>query len=388
MNLNHFNNYRAEDFILDDIFRERVSKGSQSIQNLKEQLPSQQNEIDLAVEMLHKLQEFEFQQSPEKKIGQWNSILRKQKQSIRLQFLRYAAAILLLAGAGSTTVYYLTRPGSIERFALSKEFNNHSEATLIIADGKKINITQKQSDIKYSSDGSGVVVNDTSNIKQTIEKESFNQMIVPYGKRANLVLSDGTKVWMNSGSRLIYAPVFLGSNREVFLDGEAYFEVKKDANKPFFVHTNAFKVKVYGTKFDVQAYKEDNDFSTILMEGKVSLTLNSGGIIAKEHFLFPDQKAILSENKDNFLVAEAANINNYTAWKEGYLIFKNESFQSILKRVSHYYNIKVELKEEIQVKRLSGKLDLKDDPERVLEGLALISKIKYIKDSNKYRFYE
>jgi ferric-dicitrate binding protein FerR (iron transport regulator) len=213
-------------------------------------------------------------------------------------------------------------------------------------------------------------------------------MIVPFGKRANLILSDGTKVWMNSGSRLIYSPVFKGSSREVFLDGEAYFEVTKDEKKPFFVRTNEFKVKVYRTKFDVQAYKEDNDFSTILMEGKVSLTLNRGGIIAKEHFLYPDQKAILTSNKDNFLVTEVANINNYTAWKEGYLIFKNETFQSIIKRVSHYYNIQVELKEEMLVKRLSGKLDLKDDPERVMDGLALISKIKYVKDINKYRFYE
>jgi ferric-dicitrate binding protein FerR (iron transport regulator) len=87
-------------------------------------------------------------------------------------------------------------------------------------------------------------------------------------------------------------------------------------------------------------------------------------------------------------VTEVANINNYTAWKEGYLIFKNETFQSIIKRVSHYYNIQVELKEEMLVKRLSGKLDLKDDPERVMDGLALISKIKYVKDINKYRFYE
>ena len=388
MHPHYFNTYQAEDFAIDEIFLEIVAKGPLSVQSLKRQFPNKQNEIDLAVEMINKLKETGFQQSPEKKLEQWNSILKKQKQTIRLQFLKYAAAILLIAGAGSATFFHLTQQSSIERFASSKEFDNHTDATLIIANGQKIGISQKQSNIKYSADGLGVVVNDSSNIKQTVGKESYNQMIVPFGKRANLVLSDGTKVWMNSGSRLVYSPVFRGSSREVFLDGEAYFEVKKDENRPFFVRTNVFKVKVYGTKFDVQAYKEDNDFSAILIKGKVSLTLNSGGIISKEHFLYPDQKAILSEGKDNFLVTEVTNINNYTAWKEGYLIFKNETFQSIIKRVSHYYNIQVELKEEMQVKRLSGKLDLKDDPERVLDGLALISKIKYVKNINKYRFYE
>ena len=213
-------------------------------------------------------------------------------------------------------------------------------------------------------------------------------MIVPFGKRSNLILSDGTRVWVNSGSRLVYAPVFKGKSREVFLEGEAYFEVAKDEKKPFFVRTNAFNVKVYGTKFDVQAYQQNNEYNTILIEGKVSLQVNNGGILSKERFLFPDQKAMLSADKDDFLVTEVANIDNYTAWKEGYLIFKNEAFQSILKRVSHYYNINIELNEEMQIKRLSGKLDLKDDPERVLDGLSLISKIRYVKNVNKYCFHE
>ena len=385
MDLNRFNSYRAEDFVLDEIFCEIVDRGQLAVQSLKEQLPFKQQEIDLAVEMLNKLQAFEFQQSPEKKLEQWNQILKNQKRSVRLQFFKYAASILLIAGVGGAAFYLLSRNSSIEKFAASKEIN-YSDAKLILVDGKQINISEKQSNISYSADGAGVLINDSTEMKQSIDADGFNQMIVPFGKRSNLILSDGTKVWINSGSRLVYSPVFKGKTREVFLDGEAYFEVTKDENKPFFVRTNAFDVRVHGTKFDVQAYKSDNEYNTILMEGKVSLEVNEGGILARKRFLFPDQKAMLSADKKDFLITEVANVENYTAWKEGYLIFKNEAFQSILKRVSHYYNINIELNKEMQVERLSGKLDLKDDPERVLEGLSLISKFRYVRNGDKYFF--
>ena len=387
MKFRHFNTYNAEDFVLDETFCAIVSHGLPAIESLKEQFPHKQSEIDLAIEMLHKFSNMEFQQSSEKKLEQWNLILRRQKRSVRLRFIRYAAAIILIVGGGGTILLQLPHPTSIERFASSTEINKNSDATLIIANGKQIGISQKQSNIQYTSDGAMVVVNDTTEIDQTIEKESFNQMIVPFGKRANLILSDGTKVWINSGSRLVYSPVFTGKSREVFLEGEAYFEVAKNEKIPFFVSTNAFKVKVYGTKFDVQSYKDENEYNTLLIEGKVSLRKIQGGILSHERFLFPNQKAGLSENKDDFQVTEMSNINNCIAWKDGYLIFKSEAFQSILKRVSHYYNIHIELDASMQDKRLSGKLDLKDDPDRVLEGLALISKIRYSKNINSYRFY-
>lgn len=385
MDLTRFNSYRAEDFVLDEMFCEIVSKGSLAIQNLKDQFPLNRREIELAVELLNKLQDIEFQQSPEKKLEQWNQILRNQKKSIRLRFFAYAASILLILGGSSFVFNYLSQQSSIEKFASSKEIN-YSDAKLILVDGEQIDIHKKQSNISYSTDGAGVLINDSTEMKQSVEVDGFNQIIVPFGKRSNLILSDGTKVWINSGSRLVFSPVFKGKCREVFLDGEAYFEVAKDEKKPFFVRTNAFKVKVCGTKFDVQAYKHDNEYNTILMEGKVSLEANKGGIMATKRFLFPDQKAMLSADTKDFIVTEVANVENYTAWKEGYLIFKNEAFQSILKRVSHYYNINIELNERMQVKRLSGKLDLKDDPERVLEGLALISGFRFTKNGDKYLF--
>ena len=219
-------------------------------------------------------------------------------------------------------------------------------------------------------------------------RSSFNQLIVPNGKRSFIQLSDGTKVWINSGSRLVFLPVFKGNKREVFLEGEAYFEVEKDSKKPFYVRTDAYNVKVYGTRFDVQAYKLDNEYNTILLEGKVSLEMKQGTANPKEQFLLPNQKASLTDRKSDLLISEVANIDNYTAWKDGYLIFKNEPFPELLKRVSRYYNINILPNNQASIKRLSGKLDLKENPERVLDGLAVISKSRYSTQGNQYVFYE
>jgi ferric-dicitrate binding protein FerR (iron transport regulator) len=212
-------------------------------------------------------------------------------------------------------------------------------------------------------------------------------LIVPYGKRSTLLLSDGTKVWLNSGSRLVYAPVFRGKTREVYLEGEGYFEVAKNANKPFFVKTDALQVKVYGTKFDVQAYKSDNEYNTFLIEGKVSMVVKED-LNSKEIFLTPNQKASLSKKQNEVLLSEVDNIEKYIDWIYGYMTFENETADQLIKRVSHYYNITINSQLEGNLTKITGKLDLKDDAERVIATLAVISKTRYVKQGTKYLFYE
>lgn len=385
MDFYHFNSYSAEDFMMDKEFLEIINGGFVSIEDLKDRVPIKRREIDLAVEMLTMLQNMEFQQVPERKLEQWNAVLKKQKKSVRLHFLRYAAAILLIAGSGSILVYHFNQTPALEKFVESEAIN-FQNTELILADGKHVGISRSQSNIKYSADGKGVLVNDTTEMKQSVAEDAYNQMIVPYGKRSQIVLSDGTKVWINSGSRLVYLPVFKGKIREVFLEGEAYFEVVKNPGKPFYVRTDAYSIKIYGTKFDVQAYKADNEYNTILIEGKVSLEINHGDLLSKEHILLPNHKATLADDKEDILISEEADIDKYTAWKDGYLIFKNEPFPELLMRVARYYNIQIAVNPQTQIKHVSGKLDLKDNPERVLDGLAIISKIRYVKQENKYVF--
>jgi ferric-dicitrate binding protein FerR (iron transport regulator) len=289
---------------------------------------------------------------------------------------------------GISALFYVQRISDIENFA-STNIINSENAELILADGQRVEISNKESKIEYAAGGSSLSLNDSSILEQRepVDGNSFNQVIVPLGKRSNVLLSDGTRVWLNSGSRLVYHPVFKGKSREVFLEGEGYFEVSSNKSMPFFVRTDACRVKVLGTKFLVQSFSNENEFNTVLVEGKVSLTTNSK-MFAKEVELSPNQIAELSDSKDNFKISEVKNVENYISWIHGYLDFQNEDIVSLTNRISRYYNIVIEVRLSNVQTKFSGKLDLKEDPERILSGLSTITKTKFEKQGNKYVIFE
>lgn len=381
----NFKFYTTDDFILDENFREivRESGSTDRLKELLESLPEKQQEINLAVHVIRGLHVEKFQQPVKRKHELWQQIPQNQKRQVRFLYLKYAASLLLLIGLGSA-VFYLATPKRIDQAIVAKVYPSNN-ATLILADGKKIIIRSKQSTVQYSADGSGIMVNDSSSIAQAVSDDGLNQMIVPYGKHSYILLSDGTKVWLNSGSKLIFPPVFKENTREVFLVGEALFDVTKNKEKPFYVKTDAFRMKVYGTKFNVQAYQQDNDYSIVLVEGKVSMNTNKD-LPSQEVFLAPNQKATISKGEEKFEITNVENTEFYTVWVEGYLTFKNEEISDLLKRVSRYYNVTIETELPDYVEKIYGKLDLKDDLERVLDGIAFISKTKYEKKGNKYVF--
>ncbi len=386
MNLEYFKTYTTDDLILDEDFREivRESSSDNRLKELLENLPEKREEINLAVQILRGLHSKNIHQANKRKEELWQQILRQQKKRIRLPFyLKLAASFFLLIGIGSA-VLYLTTYKQSEKIIVSNEPPS-DDTRLILANGKTVSISSKQSKIQYSPDGSGIMVNDTSGIAQPVSDEEPNQMIVPYGKRSNIILSDGTRVWLNSGSKLVFPPAFKGKSREVILEGEAFFEVTRDAEKPFYVKTDAFRMKVYGTKFNVKAYQQDHAYNIVLVEGKVSMNLNED-LQAQEVFLAPSQKASISKGDEKFVITTVENTDAYTAWVNGYLTFTNEEVTDVLKRVSRYYNVTIEPELPENIEKIYGKLDLKDDLERVLDGIAFISKTKYKKLDNKYVF--
>lgn len=385
MDQERFITYTTDDFILDEDFREivRESASTDRLKELLENHPEKQYEINLAAEIITGLQVEKFQQTHNRKQDQWQSILKAQKRQYRILFLKVAASIVLMIGIGGS-VFYMSTHRQVNNVVVNKTLLSEN-ATLILADGKAVAISSKQSTVQYSADGSGIVVNDSSSIAQSVADDGLNQMIIPYGKRSFIMLSEGTKVWLNSGSKLVFPPSFKGKTREVFLEGEALFDVAPNNEKPFYVKTERFKMKVYGTKFNVQVYQQDNDYSIVLIEGKVSLKVENN-LPEKEIFLEPNQKATISKDKDSFEITNVENTEFYTAWVEGYLTFTNEEVTGLLKRVSRYYNVTIETNLPENAEKIYGKLDLKDDLERVLDGIAFISKTKYEKQGNKYVF--
>lgn len=383
MDIEQLKTYTSEDFILDDTFREIIHSGNDAqLKEIIQSLPGKKDEIRLAVNVIKGLSSDQLTQKDDKKRQSWEFILQHQRKSVRLQFFRYAASFLVIVGIG-LGIFYLSTPRHSE--VVSAFQNPTDNAILVLADGKRVSIDSKQSTVQYSSDGLGIMVNDTAGVAQPVSSESLNQLIVPFGKRSFITLSEGTKVWINSGSKLIFPPVFKGKTREVMLEGEAFFEVTKDEKKPFFVKTDGFKLKVYGTKFNIQAYKQDANSNVVLVEGKISMNV-PGSKIAEEVFMQPNQKASVIKGNEDIKVTHVENIEVYTAWIDGYLAFTNEDISVLLRKVSRYYNVDIEVDLPLNWERIYGKLDLKDDLERVLDGIAFISKTKYIKQDNKYIF--
>lgn len=175
-------------------------------------------------------------------------------------------------------------------------------------------------------------------------EERYNTLATPVGGEYQVELSDGSKVWLNSLTKLRYPEVFKEDCREVYLTGEAYFEVKHNPERPFVVVVNGMKVSVYGTRFNVNTYHE-GVVQTVLVDGKVGVRVDATG---KEVVLNPNEMAVFSEELQQVNV-KTIDPYVYTSWKDGKFVFEEESVEEIMKRLSRWYGIEVVYKDE-QVK--------------------------------------
>ena len=178
--------------------------------------------------------------------------------------------------------------------------------------------------LRYSSHDSIEMANDNKN----------NELIIPKGGEYQVVLADGTKVWLNSASRLIYPQSFMGKERRVVLSGEAFFDVTHDAERPFVVETSRMNVKVLGTRFNVNDYDDNEEVSTTLVNGSVEII--SGDQQAFR--LVPGEQAY---GKENELEKREVNVRLYTSWIDGKFLFNNTELEEIAKQISRWYDVEI-----------------------------------------------
>jgi ferric-dicitrate binding protein FerR (iron transport regulator) len=205
----------------------------------------------------------------------------------------------------------------------------------------------------------------------------YNELFAAFGTRSALKLSDGTSVWLNSGSSIKYPDRFVGNNRTVILKGEAYFEVESNPKKPFIVETSSLTVKATGTKFNVYGYPSDDESAVTLVSGKVEVSLTDDKKNIKSSMLDPNQH--FSFNKTNGTVSV---INDdtykYTSWIEGKLIFRNEPLSSVVKKIGQVFNIDIEIKGE-ELRNYNLRATFQDESlTEILKLLKLSSPINYI----------
>lgn len=194
---------------------------------------------------------------------------------------------------------------------------------------------------------------------------AMNTISVPVGQRVNLKLPDGTLVWLNASSEIVYPAVFSGGKREVRLNGEAYFEVTHNIENPFVVRTEKCDIEVLGTKFNVEAYSNSNNFSTALMEGSVKVTGNDSS--SRPVLLKPDQEVRL---KDGRLMVSSINDYDQFRWREGLVCFKDVAFNELMTRFEKCYGIQIVVENRhLEEYTCSGKFRISDGVDNALRIL-------------------
>jgi len=202
----------------------------------------------------------------------------------------------------------------------------------------------------------------------------FSEIKVPSGQMSQLTLSDGTKVWLNSGTTLRFPEHFGDKSRTVTVRGEAFFKVAKNPDKPFIVNSTNLKVEVLGTSFNFSAYKEDAYTSVTLVEGKVAVQDSLGKQIAQ---LGPGQMATKDKGSGRLDIKEVKT-SSYAAWTEGKIVFDDESLDQIACKLERWFNVEISFADEkLKSKRFTGTI-LKNKPvDQIMQALELLSPISF-----------
>lgn len=307
-----------------------------------------------------------------KKSSHWAKFFRK---------AGYAVALVLLFGAvglwwsGSDLLIGKKHSIDVAKYDRDDVLPGGKKAILLLSDGRKIDLTDGPKQVN-EQDGTTIAGENGalkySSAEQTENKVLYNVLEVPKAGMFDLTLSDGTRVWVNAMSELRFPVHFGKKERRVFLKGEAYFEVAHDAERPFHVEVDGNMIEVLGTNFNVNAYGDG--VSTTLVEGAVRV-YNA----LDEKILAPGQEAIVHED----IVIQPANIEKALAWKHGDFYFKRDNIEDIMGQLSRWYDVEVVFKGEYDTRNgYSGAIRRDVKLSEVLEMLSYVSKANFAIEGN------
>ncbi|MDT7828367.1 DUF4974 domain-containing protein [Pricia sp. S334] len=313
------------------------------------------------------------------------------KRVIRISYISSIAAILII---GIFTYSYFdqaTSPSNLlQKAAASSNLDTSgSEVRLILNDQEEIGISDKEPELVYSSNGTAIKINNERSLNQSTDRPgrtSYNTLVVPLGTKSQLTLSDGSKVWINSGSKLTYPSRFAKGKREVALEGEAIFEVAHNTESPFHVLAGGNDIKVLGTVFNVTSYRDDDYVSTALQSGSVEI-----GYTDESRFFDSDKSitivpgTLASYNKKKQKInAKKTDIAPYFSWRDGEFIFQNDDLRYIMKKISRHYGVSITITDDTLARQtFSGNLDIDNDLDTVMEIMKRTSNFEIEKKDNR-----
>lgn len=312
----------------------------------------------------------------------WNKVARnlvadRKKRNLSV-FLKYAAVILFSLLIGTAVYWARYERAGFDRTQVSEISPGTKSAFLVLSDGQKIDLGKERVGALKEADGTLIEKrNDAlsyANQQNQISKEVLlDELVVPRGGEYSLILSDGTKVFLNSMSTLSFPVRFSGEKREISLQGEAYFEVQRDENRPFIVKANGMQIRVLGTSFNVKAYQDERNIYTTLVEG--SVRINSGGQTGKEYELRPDQQAVF-DRINEMVTVQNVDAGEYIQWTTGRYVFSDQSLDEIMKTLCRWYDFTYRYSDEsLKELRFEGGLNKYESIVPVLDIITRTGKL-------------
>jgi len=296
-------------------------------------------------------------------------------------WLKIAAFVVLLLSVG---VYFLrghrVKKNTTVISKVERVINDISPggdiATLTLADGSVIPLNDSTEQQVFQTGGTYIQKTKNGQLVYTPEDDTeertkelaFNVLSTPKGGQYQVILPDGSRVWLNAESSLRFPTTFIGDERKVELKGEAYFEVAKHKGTHFIVSTKGTEVEVLGTHFNVNAYEEGN-IATTLVEGAVKVNSGPNNVVLR-----PGQVA---RSNGKQIEKTKADVEAVTAWKNGYFVFENENIQSIMLKLSRWYDAEVEYEGNMSGKNFNARISRRSNISEVLEMLELTGIIQF-----------
>lgn len=377
-----FKNYTANDFLKEKSFlRWQLLESEEDAlfwSEIIERWPNLDLPIKEAIELYKDNIRFNDFTMSDAEVSEHVISLQKRIRYEKKRRTRKRVAITISAIAASLLLFiYLPLPfddskevQDISSFAQAIPDNNDlysSETKLIVSETNTLILKNNDSFIQYGKD----TLKADGNLLLKEDLSPYNQLVTPYGKRSEIIFSDGTKAWVNAGSKLTYPAEFNKTQREIYVDGEIYIEVSEDKKRPFVIKTRQMDIEVLGTKFNVSAYETDKTNSVVLLSGSVGIFSNSSN---KHLVLKPDQMYSDSDGSHTVKNVDAA---IHVLWVQGLYQFQSENLSNIVTRLERYYGIPIECDTALSDLKCSGKLDLKDDMNKLFEELSRALPITY-----------
>jgi len=309
---------------------------------------------------------------------------KRHKSLVRWSISAAAIALIVLSVSIFRDTYIYDEPDYTTMMSEATPTANHDEVQLVLSENEVWTI-DKKNQVTYCN--GFITVSNNINGKEKVylkrkitKKDYLNKIIVPKGRQMNILLADGSKLWINSETTIIYPVAFNGDKREIYIDGEAFLDIAPDKTKKFIAKTSRMDVTVLGTSFNLSAYSEDEEQSVALVTGRVEIAhqKNNQNVI-----LHPNERYKQTGNAHG--TVEAVNALDFACWKDGLMKVDSESLESVIKRLERHYNISIQHVENQNIYlKCRGKLQLADDVRFVFANIENVAPIKFVKKGNNY----